>query len=101
MKVSIGQAAKELGVTRETLRRWERAGKIQVERTPKRHRRYDLSRLHSITPRPALADRATLGYAHVSSHDQKEDLIRQVALLESYCAANGWSYEVIQVLGLD
>jgi len=99
MKVSIGQAAREIGVTRETLRRWETAGKIQVERTPKGHRRYDLSKLHGIAPRPALADRQTLAYARVSSYDQKEDLIRQVALLESYCAANGWAYEVIQDLG--
>ncbi len=38
-------------------------------------------------------------YARVSSHDQKEDLVRQVALLESYCAANGWTYEILQDLG--
>jgi putative resolvase len=35
----------------------------------------------------------------VSSRYQKEDLIRQVALLESYCAAFGWTYEIIQDLG--
>ena len=99
MRVSIGQAAKELGVSKETLRRWEKAGKIEVERTPQGHRRYDLSKLHGIVPRPALADRQTLAYARVSSYDQKEDLVWQVALLESYCAANGWTYEVIQDLG--
>jgi putative resolvase len=32
-------------------------------------------------------------------HDQKEDLIRQSALLESFCAAHGWTYEVVQDLG--
>jgi predicted site-specific integrase-resolvase len=100
MKVAIGQAAKELGVSRETLRRWEAAGKIQVERTPKGHRRYDLSQLHGTSPRPPVSGRPTLAYARVSScHDQKEDLVRQVALLESFCAANGWTYEVIQDLG--
>jgi putative resolvase len=99
MKVSIGQAAKELGVSRVTLRRWEAAGKIQVERTPKGHRRYDLSSLHGVTPRPPVSGRPTLAYARVSSHDQKGDLVRQVALLESFCAANGWIYEVIQDLG--
>ena len=99
MKVSIGQAAKELGVNRVTLRRWEAAGKIQVERTPKGHRRYDLSQLYGVTPRPPLAGRPTLAYARVSIHDQKEDLVRQVALLESFCAANGWTYEVMQDLG--
>jgi len=35
----------------------------------------------------------------VSSHDQKEDLVRQVAMLGSYCAANGWSYEIVQEMG--
>ena len=45
MKVSIGKAAKELGVALETLRRWEAEGKIKVERTPGGHRRYDLASL--------------------------------------------------------
>jgi DNA-binding transcriptional MerR regulator len=30
MRVSIGQAAKEFGVSKETLRGWETAGKIEV-----------------------------------------------------------------------
>ncbi|MBU0492295.1 MAG: IS607 family transposase, partial [Chloroflexi bacterium] len=33
------------------------------------------------------------------SHDQKSDLVTQVALLESFCSANGWTYEVLQDLG--
>ena len=45
MKTSIGQAAKELGVSRDTLRRWEKNGKIKVERTLKGHRRYNLATL--------------------------------------------------------
>ena len=99
MRVSIGAAAKELGVTRDTLRRWEAAGKIEVERTPNGHRRYDLAKLHSILPPKVPAERITLAYARVSSPDQKDDLLTQVALLESYCAGNGWSYEVVQDLG--
>ncbi len=39
MLVSISTAARELGVNPETLRRWEAQGKIEVERTPKGHRR--------------------------------------------------------------
>ena len=31
--------------------------------------------------------------------DQKEDLKRQVAMLELYCAANGWQYQIIEDLG--
>ena len=40
-----------------------------------------------------------MAYARVSSNDQKEDLKRQIIVLESYCAKNGWSFEVIQDLG--
>jgi putative resolvase len=35
----------------------------------------------------------------VSSHDQKDDLTRQVIVLESYCAKHGWGFEIIQDLG--
>jgi predicted site-specific integrase-resolvase len=99
VRVSIGKAAKELGVSRDTLRRWEAAGKIEVERTPNGHRRYDLAKLRGNVARKAPSERVTLAYARVSSHDQKDDLVTQVALLESFCAANGWSYEVVQDLG--
>lgn len=100
MKVSIGQAAKALGVSISTLRRWEKEGKIQAERTPHGHRRYDLAQLQGLKPyETSQTNRPTLCYARVSSPDQKEDLVRQIALLETFCAANGWTYEVIQELG--
>ena len=98
MKVNIGVAAKELGVVQETLRRWERIGKITVERTPKGHRRYDISKLKGFVSKNR-DEKRTIAYARVSSHDQKADLTRQVTVLESYCASHGWSYEVIQDLG--
>ena len=40
-----------------------------------------------------------MGYARVSSNDQKLDLMRQVERLESYCSAQGWRYEILQDLG--
>jgi predicted site-specific integrase-resolvase len=99
MKVNIGKAAKEIGVAKETLRRWEREGKISVERTPKGHRRYDLNKLKGSVPKRVFSTRRTVGYARVSSHDQKADLARQAALLESFCANRGWVHEIIQDLG--
>jgi predicted site-specific integrase-resolvase len=99
MKISIGKAATELGVTRETLRRWEAAGKITSDRTPKGHRRYDLSQLQGISPKKNFEEKRTIAYARVSSHDQKNDLARQVVVLESYCASHGWKFEVLQDLG--
>lgn len=98
--VPIRVAARELGVRRETLRAWEKQGKIDPpERTPSGQRRYDLAKLRHLAPRKTSSERVTIAYARVSSHDQKEDLVRQVALVESFCTANGWTYETVQDLG--
>lgn len=101
LTVSIGEAAKELGVSVKTVRRWADAGKLRFERSPSGHRRFYLSDLKRIVPRDleVLDDRITINYARVSSHDQKPDLIRQVQVLESYSSANGWQFETIQDLG--
>jgi len=99
MKVSIGKASEELGVSKDTLRRWEKTGKISSERTAKGHRRYHLAALLGVLPSKDPHKKKTLVYARVSSHDQKEDLARQVQVLESFCVASGWPYEVIEDLG--
>lgn len=98
MTVSIGDAAKELGVSITTMRRWADSGKIRSERSPTGQRRFHLSDIKRITPRDLkqLDDRVTINYARVSSNDQKQDLVRQVQTLESFSAANGWQYETIQ-----
>jgi putative resolvase len=99
MKVSIKKAADHLGVSQETLRRWEREGKIIVERTPQGHRRFDLSKLSHCPKKQLIQSKKTIVYARVSSHDQKADLIRQINVLESFCASHGWEYEILQDLG--
>lgn len=63
MKISIGKAAKELGVSNRTLRRWEKAGKITAERTPKGHRRYELGQLLGRTSRKIVDEKRTIAYA--------------------------------------
>ena len=98
--ISINQASKQLGVSISTLRRWDETGVLVAERTPKGHRRYDISKInpnlqHGIGDK----DRKTIAYARVSSHDQKEDLHRQIQVLEMYCAKQGWTYEIINDLG--
>ena len=79
MKISIGKAAVLLGVTKETIRRWEKKGKITSERTPEGHRRYDSNLLLGYSPKKPTS-RKTIAYARVSSHDQKQDLQTQIAL---------------------
>ena len=98
--VSIGEAAKALGVSVTTLRRWEVSGKLVPEHTAGGHRRYDLAKLRPEMFRTDVeANRRTVAYARVSSHDQKDDLERQKQVLEIYCARQGWTFEVIADLG--
>ena len=97
--LSIQEAAKQLGVSAQTLRRWERENKIAPShRTRGNQRRYDPALLYPIDLAKSL-DRPTIAYARVSSHDQKDDLQRQVYMLEIYCSAKGWTYTTIKDLG--
>ncbi|MBE9217339.1 IS607 family transposase [Dolichospermum flos-aquae] len=99
--ISIGDAAKKLGVSVKTVRRWADAGKLRFERSPSGHRRFYLADITRITPRDfnQLKDRITINYARVSSNDQKEDLTRQRQVLEAFSSANGWQFETISDLG--
>ena len=98
----IGQAAKLLGVTVQTMRNWDKKGLLKPdEYTRGGERRYKLETLKNINKNIIFNNDnlKTIAYARVSSHDQKEDLVRQVQVLELYCAKAGFDYEVIQDLG--
>lgn len=98
--VSISKAAKLLGVSISTLRRWESEGKISSEpRDKSGHRRYDLAKIKPGSFRLSHDSRKTIAYARVSSRDQIKDLERQKELLELYCASQGWTYELLSDLG--
>ena len=98
--LSIKKAADFLGISPQTLRRWERNGKISSPiRTRGGQRRYELTQLLPQKKHLSTSTLPTIGYARVSSHDQKEDLLRQNEMLEMYCASQGWIYEIISDLG--
>ena len=94
--VKIGEAAKVLGSSVAQLRKWEATGDLMpARRTKGGTRYYAISDLLGVKN----GDSPTVCYARVSSHDQKSDLERQHAVLESYCAAKGWNALVIRDLG--
>jgi len=99
--VSISKAAKILGVSEVTLRRWDGEGRLVPIKTEGGHRRYDISKIKPETVHKFdFADsRKTIAYARVLSHDQKSDLERQKQVLELFCSKNGWSFEIISDLG--
>ena len=94
--VKIGKAAEVLGVSIQTLHKWESSGELVPDRKSAGGTRYyDLAKILKL----GNEDSPIIGYARVSSHDQKADLVRQVQLLEAFCAAKGWRFEIIQDLG--
>ena len=100
--VNISEAARILGVTTTTLRNWDKKGLLKPDELTKgKARRYRIESLRNINRNIIFTkdDLKTIAYARVSSHDQKEDLHRQVQLLELYCAKHGYKYEVIQDIG--
>jgi putative resolvase len=95
--IKIGEAAKILGVSIQTLRRWEETGYLVPNRRSDGKTRY--YGLDQLTDKKVFDNDLTVAYARVSSHDQKEDLQRQAEVLASYCTKQGWNFQVIQDLG--
>ena len=74
---SIGHIARMHGVSPSTIRRWEAAGLIEkATRTVGGHRRF------KVKESEGQEGRRIIGYARVSSHDQKSDLVRQIERLK-------------------
>lgn len=95
--LSIGEVAQELGVSVSTLRRWDKLGKLKpVLRTLGNHRRD----LYSMICQFKGQKRINIGYARVSSHDQKKDLETQTQVLKSYAQEHHIpDFELISDLG--
>lgn len=86
-----------LGISIQTLRRWEEKKELLPDRKSRGGTRYyDVDKLFGLQNKETDL---TIGYARVSSHDQKDDLKRQAERLETFCTVRGWRYEIIQDLG--
>lgn len=102
MHLSIGQAAEVIGVCVTTLRRWESDNYFCCDfRTKGGHRRYSLARIQTeiLEVSEFTEKKKTIGYARVSSADQKLDLKRQENRVSKYCQSQNFDYEIISDLG--
>ena len=50
--MSLGEAAKAIGVSADTLRRWERSGKLKAHRDERNRRRVSEAEVRRLTSRP-------------------------------------------------
>ena len=102
MYLRIGQAAKLLGVSPTTMRRWEEEGYLMPAlRTKGNHRRYTYKQVIQAQGRKSTPKTETeteiaarpdpvVIYARVSAPKQKEDLQRQIESLKAYAHTKGW-----------
>ena len=100
--VSIGQAAVCIGVSRSTLRRWEKAGYFKPSwRTKGNHRRYDIEDVRQAFYKHDTHEmrKKVVGYARVSGRNQADDLKRQELRLEKECCKHSDDFEIISDLG--
>ena len=94
--VSIGKAAKMIGMSIEGLRHWESAGVLVPMRTLTNQRRYrvaDLRALLSEIPEVDHQASRCILYARVSTKKQQEagNLDRQLGRLTTFAAEHHWT----------
>lgn len=96
---SIRQFCRILGVTAQTVRNWDKSGKLHPHHTsPNGYRYYSeeqLNQLLQVQPK----ERIVVGYCRVSSRKQKEDLGCQIEKVRMYLLAQGHPFEIISDIG--
>ena len=80
---SIHKFSKIIGVSAQTLRNWDANGKLHPHHTTVSGYRYysdeQLNQVINVKPK----NRITIGYCRVSSHKQKDDLERQIEIIDN------------------
>ena len=97
--LNIKEASEYLNISQETLRNWDKSGKLPPIKTVGGHRRYQketLDELIGIINTDEISDAVAI-YARVSSHEQKQkgDLDRQSQRISEYCAKKKFKVEHI------
>ena len=98
---SSKSVTKILGVTAQTLRNWDKEGKLKPAYIKSNGYRYysEDSILSYTQERKTKKDLNVIGYARVSSEKQSDDLERQVNSLKLYLNNKYQSYEIITDIG--
>ena len=98
----IGRFSKLIGVTVQSLRNWDKTGKLKPHHVAASgYRYYSQEQLYHYLglKNEAVKSRKTIGYCRVSSIKQKDDLERQIDNVKMYMYAKGYSFEVISDVG--
>ena len=99
---SIGQFAKLIGKTTQTLRNWDKANVLKPHHVAESgYRYYSQEQLNHFLGLRGIDTKTkkVIGYCRVSSHKQKDDLERQIENVKTYMIAKGYSFDVITDIG--
>ena len=89
-----------IDVSAQTLRNWEKSGKLIPDyKTKSGYRYYSQSQIERLTSDNKKTERIVIGYCRVSSAKQKDDLERQVQNVRAYLLAQGKPFEIIEDIG--
>ena len=97
---SINEMSKTLGVSAQTLRNWDKNGKLKPHHTSTNgYRYYSKEQLNALLNIKPNIERKVIGYCRVSSNKQKDDLERQIENMRLYLTAKGKPFEIITDIG--
>src|SRR3954452_5516423 len=82
--LTLGQAARYLGVAQSTIRKWSDSGRGRAFKTPGRHRRYRRSDLDAFLERSAPESRAGPVVLIVDDDERLRALVRDKLRREGY-----------------
>lgn len=94
---TMKEASEILGVHIRTLQKWDKQGKIRCIRTVGGKRRVPESEIKRLLG--LHEERRVVGYARVSSYTQRDDLERQIEMINRYAKEQGWSIEILKDVG--
>lgn len=96
---TIHEVSEMLGISAQTLRNWDKSGKLKPHHKSANGYRYyaedDLNMLLGVKSQNGK----TVGYCRVSSPKQKDDLERQEENMRTYLLAQGKPFEIISDIG--
>ena len=97
---SINEFSKILGVSAQTLRNWDKSGKLHPHHTSTNgYRYYSHEQLGQVMNIKTNVDKKVIGYCRVSKKKKKDDLKRQIENMEMYLTSQGKPFEIISDIG--
>ena len=98
---AVGETAQKIGVTTQTLRDWDKTGKLKPHHVAKSgFRYYSQEQINQIIGKHGgTVEKKVIGYCRVSSPKQKDDLERQIDNVKTYLITQGQPFEIISDIG--